>query len=422
MSREKGGVYQRGGLWLGFDCGRDGKPRSPNYHIFRYSPEKGRIVSTSTRTGDAESAKRALDRIYLQESRGAAVCQACGQMLPEAHGFLLADAIANYQVEVGDNRTSSEAIAARLAHVLDYIETLPRQDVACDDVDELWIGRFRQWMAAKPIVSKYGKSKSRTPATVENSVIQLAAAINHARARKDTLHGAGFQPRPVTSVNQTPRWRASVRQIADMFQWAIDQGKRGEALHRFLAFSVSTLARPDAALDFSTAPAREQWNASAGIIDLNPRGRPQTKKHRATVRCPDKLTAWIDATPGQFVRNQREAVSSIRSAWDSMRADLNMPSGAAGGSKCIRRSMATLLRARKCPIDQLEMQLGHRVLRSVTETYAPYSPDYLADVLAMIGAIMSEIETLVPQAFTGIEPENEPSTTVREGNKSDEFQ
>ncbi len=166
MSRNKGGIYQRGGLWLDLDRGRDGKARSPNYHIFRYSPEKGRIVSTSTRASDVEAAKRALDRVYLQESRGAAVCQSCGQMLPEAHGFLIADAIANYQLEVGDFRTSSEAIAARLAHVLDYIETLPRQDVACEDVDERWVGRFRQWMAAKPIVSKYGKSKPRTLATV----------------------------------------------------------------------------------------------------------------------------------------------------------------------------------------------------------------------------------------------------------------
>lgn len=419
MSREKGGVYQRGGLWLDFDHGKDGRPRSPNYHVFRYDPGKGRVVSTSTRTGDIGEAKRALDIIYLRESRGAAVCNACGQILPEAQGFLLVDAITNYQIEIGDNRTSCEAIAARLMHVLDYVETLPRPAVACDEIDERWVQRFREWMAAKPIVSKTGKSRARSLGTVENSVIQLAAVINHAHQRKDTLRGAGFQPKPLAQVNQSPRWRATVEQIAAMFQWAVTQGKRGEALHRFLAISVATLARPDAALDFSTANHREQWNAANGVINLNPQGRLQTKKHRAIVRCPARLRPWIEATDGQFVRNNREPVSSIRSAWDSMREDIGLPSGAAGGSKSVRRSMASILRSRRCPVDQLEMQLGHRVLRSVTETYAPYDPDYLSDVLGMIDTIMGEIEKVVPTAFTGPAPENEPANPVLKGIKSE---
>lgn len=410
MRREKGGIYQRGGLWLDFDRGRDGKPRTPNVHIFRYDPGKGRVVSSSTRTADLEEARRRLDAAYLRESRGAAVCQACGQMLPAAHGFLLADAITNYQIEVGDNRTSSDAIAARLAHILDYVESLPNSAVTCEEIDQRWVEKFRVWMIAKPIVSPKGVERKRSASTVENSVVQLAAALNHAHNRKDTLHGAAFQPIPLTQVNKSPRWRASIEQMAQMFQWAIDQGKRGEALHRYLALAVATLARPDAVLDFSTANHREQWNSAAGIIDLNPSGRAQTKKHRAIVRCPNRLRPWIDATSGQFVRNDREAVSSIRSAWDSMRLDLKLPPGVAGGTKCIRRSMATLLRARRCLPAELELQLGHRVLRSSSEVYAPDSPDYLSGSLTIIDAIMGEIEALVPTAFTGATPEPNPST------------
>lgn len=391
MSRAKESVYQRGGLWLAYDCGRDGRPRSPNFHVFRYSPEKGRIVSSSTRTADLEEARRKLDAAYLRESRGAAVCQTCGQMLSAAHGFLLADAITNYQIEIGDKRTSSDSIAARLAHILDYVETLPRSAVTCDEVDQRWVEKFRTWMIAKPIVSPKGVERKRSASTVENSVVQLAAVLNHAHDRKDTLHSAAFQPIPLTQVNQSPRWRASVEQIAQMFEWAIDHGKRGEALHRYLALAVATLARPDAVMDFSTANHREQWNSMACIIDLNPKGRTQTKKHRAIVRCPDRLRPWIDATSGQFVRNDREAVSSIRSAWDSMRVDLKLPPGVAGGSKSIRRSMATLLRARRCLPADLELQLGHRVLRSSSEVYAPDGPDYLVGSLAIIDAIMGEI-------------------------------
>ncbi len=139
------------------------------------------------------------------------------------------------------------------------------------------------------------------------------------------------------------------------------------------------------------------------------RGRLQTKKHRAIIRCPEKLQPWLDVTNGQFVRNDREAVTSIRSAWDSMRTELKLPAGVGGGSKCIRRSMATLLRARGCPPPVLELQLGHRVLRSTTELYAPDSPDYLAESLKIIEAIMDEIEALVPSAFTGTAPDAQTS-------------
>lgn len=67
--------------------------------------------------------------------------------------------------------------------------------------------------------------------------------------------------------------------------------------------------------------------------------------------------------------------------------------------KLIRRSMAQLLRERRVPEDQVEMQLGHRRIDSVSELYAPFSPDYLQDALAGIEAIIDEIEIRVPGAF-----------------------
>ncbi|NIJ32445.1 hypothetical protein [Sphingomonas oligoaromativorans] len=67
--------------------------------------------------------------------------------------------------------------------------------------------------------------------------------------------------------------------------------------------------------------------------------------------------------------------------------------------KLIRRSMAQLLREHGVPHDQVEMQLGHRRFGSVSELYAPFSPDYLANALSAIEAIIDEIESRAPGAF-----------------------
>ena len=88
-------------------------------------------------------------------------------------------------------------------------------------------------------------------------------------------------------------------------------------LHRFLMISVATLARPDAAHDVSTAAERGQWNSKFHILNLNPKGRRQTKKYRPVVPVARQVAPWLDATKGYFV-----AASSVRSAWDNMAAEI----------------------------------------------------------------------------------------------------
>ena len=67
--------------------------------------------------------------------------------------------------------------------------------------------------------------------------------------------------------------------------------------------------------------------------------------------------------------------------------------------KLIRRSMAQLLRDRGVVDDQIELQLGHRKLDSVSELYAPFKPDSLQAALTAIEAVIDDIEAQVPGAF-----------------------
>ena len=100
--------------------------------------------SASTGASDIEKAKLKLDVHYLENTRGEAICPTCGQPRPGAgHNFLLADAIANFLATEVDDKSSVSAIRARLAHVINYLTTVPR-DVTCSEVDEEWVKRFRK--------------------------------------------------------------------------------------------------------------------------------------------------------------------------------------------------------------------------------------------------------------------------------------
>lgn len=391
--KQSQGVYRRGPYWLDHDRRSDGTPRSPHYYIFWYDPGRGRTLSTSTRTSDLHAAQNALDVKYLSQTGGRPICTSCGQPLPESHGKLVLDAIADYLTIVAPERASEEAIRVRLAHVVDYIAGLPNPAVPCSAINEHWIDQFRKAMAAVPIANTRkdgtkGTNRKRSPSTIENSVIQLAAAIRHATGK-----APDFRPVQTTKLNRSPTYRASIEDLGAMLRWCTENGSRYDPLRRYIILSIATGARPDAVYEFSTDPAKQQWLRSHTLIDLNPKGRQQTKKHRPIVRCPRQLVDSLNATQGHFVCSKNGSVGSVKSAWSTMVKALALPSH---GTKDIRRSVAVLMRQRAVPSEEIEMQLGHRTLDPTTAIYAPYDPMYLRHALQAIEAILDELSVLVP--------------------------
>lgn len=380
-------IYQRGPYQLRWDAKRDGTLRSPFLQIFWYSHERGREVSASTGTADEREGRKALDRHYLTTHEGEQFCHACGQPLPEHNGVLVTDAIADY-LAIKDSKT----LSARLGHVVDYISEHPEQEVRCDQISERWIERFRKWCAEQPVIHTSGKVREdpRAPSTIENSVIHLAAAI---RAKKIEPR---FKPIATKELNRTPKRRLTIEEMAAGFRYAIKPNARRENLHRFLMATIATAARPDAAHDISTDPKRDQWHSNSRILDLNPKGRRPTKKRRAIVRVPYQFATRLDHCPGAFV-----GVASVRKAHDAMCEALGWPKDRENGLKLWRRSIAQLLRhpSRKVPSEQIEIQLGHRRIDSVTDLYAGFDPAYLREATAALEAIIDEIESLVPGAY-----------------------
>lgn len=387
------GIYRRGQFWLDWDRTRDGGLRSPFLAIWWYDPERGRIRSASTGTAEVEAGRRALDAHYLATVQGEAVCPTCGQPRRGASCFVTT-AIANYLDMHGEGRPSAPAIRARLAHVAEYVANLPSAAVRCTDVDEAWVGRFRAWAIRQPIVSPKGAERQRSHATVEGSVRQLSAAINMAYSRRDTSEPARFKAKPPMSMSKPPELRLDIDGLADAFRFAMADPRRA-ALHRFLIFSTATLARPDAAYDFSVEPSRRQWNRERRVIALNPRGRVQTKKYRPAVIAPRQLVPLLNAATGRFV-----GPASIRTSWEAMAEALDWPGEGEAGSKLVRRSVAQILRdSGEVPDDQLELQLGHRALSSVSDLYAAFKPQYLQAVTTAIEGLIDAIEARAPGAF-----------------------
>lgn len=425
----KRGLYERGIYWLDWDRRSDGSLRSPHLTIFWYDPERGRTRSAGTRTGDLAAAKKALDRLYLEQTEGELICPTCGQRRNAATDMLALRAIIDF-LTTHEDAPSIKAIRPRLNHVVRYIATLASPEIRCSKIDEAWIAKFRDWLLKQPVVSSAGNERDapRTPSAVENSVLQLAAAINAAYRRGDISRPAAFKPIPTKELNQTPQRRLSVKELADAFNYATDPRypTKRLGLHRFLMLSVGTGARPDAVHDFSTDPKRRQWNSDRRVIAFNPAGRRQTRKRRATVIAPAHLAARIDEVDGFFV-----PFVSVKSAWETMVRKLGWPADGEGGMKLIRRSVGQLLRdagtsrawsaewqdpSLKVPGEQIEVQLGHRVIDSVTDLYAGFDPEYQGAATSALEAIMNAIVELCPRAFTSQTLQPEGTTEDDDGD------
>ncbi|MXP44591.1 hypothetical protein [Allopontixanthobacter sediminis] len=417
---QKKELYRRGGYYLAFDVRSDGTPRSNKIYIFWYDPVAGRVRSLSTRSADIEDGKAQLDQLYEANQKGFVVCPTCGQALSGNEPPLLATAVAEY----GAAKADYKAASYRLEHVLNYQIAKGLESTRVDEVDDIWVDAFRAWALEVPITSAKGNSRKRTPGTVEASVLQLRAAVNHAFKKRKLASRAEFKVKSAKVVSKSPWFRMSEKQLVATFRYALVSDYSNDVpskqvekwridrlqLLQFLRLSVCTWARPDAVMDFSTAPARGQWQKENGYIDLNPNGRAQTKKYRPLLRAPRQLIPHLEANLGPFVK-----VASVRTAWRQMTQTLNFPQDAQSGTKLVRRSVSNLLRAElehDGHWQQGRIYLGH-VQPDESDKYATaYHTLYTSHALAATEALIDRIETAAPGAFslndTDTVPELEP--------------
>lgn len=419
VATQRGAIYRRGAFWLDYDRGRNGVPLSPWLYICWYDQAKGRIRRKSTRERDVRLASDALDRHYLAVHKPSA---------SEQETYSVAEALTDYWLEHGAQASSAEAIRARLKLVTRFMNVeadagrlidpfLPRQ------VDDDWIRRFRKWAEADPIIARRknergewveSSRRKRAASTVEESVIQLKAALNFTQKRSG--HEPKFEHKTRSQVTPARNDRLSVAAIGELLDFTMRGSGRyaGHAdrllpLRRYIIAAVTTLGRPDAVMDMSVARARGQWHPDMRVFDLNPAGRLQTKKYRAAVPAVGVLADWLAATDEWFVsarRNigskdepiwQQYRVASVKSAWNTAREELKLPHG--WGPKLLRHSTATLLANRRVPPTELKLLMGHEALEGSQKAYIIFSPDYLARSREVLEEIVAELRAICPDAL-----------------------
>lgn len=406
-------LYQRGAFALHERVGR------ANLEIVWYDAVAKRERSASAGTSCRRAAELELDRRYLA-AEGRESCPTCHRPYDGHSTPLLLTAIKDYLLLSEGHAGFKGSTRNRLSHAIEYCaHTDPA--VTVPQIDQRWIDGFRKWLAARPVISPTGKRlRARSLSHVEGCVRQLAAAINATPGQR-----AQFKAEQAKTVSRSPAYRADISTLAAMFRFCIDPPQpeklaRGRTdrpwtekeramviatrlqLLRYLRAAVATWARPDAIYDILPA----QWLSQARVLDLNPPGRRQTKKHRPMIAVPRQFAPWLDEMlPGPDPKTEpgRESylsVSTIRHGWDAMRSHLALPAGGEAGEKLIRRSMATIARRMMGEENwrQGEIMLGH-VKASISDIYAVRDPANLGRALAATESIIDQIEALCPGAF-----------------------
>lgn len=151
----------------------------------------------------------------------------------------------------------------------------------------------------------------------------------------------------------------------------------------YLALAYGMASRPETILGLH----RSFVDFDRRLIDSNPPGRRQTRKHRPVVPVGQFLLPWLEeAQEGPLVAWRGKPIESFKTAWRKMRTRAKLPRHFI--AKDIRHTMATEMRAKAVPEAEINGFIGHRAYGGKTEIYAKYRPDYLGQAMAVIDGYM----------------------------------
>ena len=163
-----------------------------------------------------------------------------------------------------------------------------------------------------------------------------------------------------------------------------------EHLFRYVILALNTAARPEAIIDLT----RFQVDWARRLIALNPPGRAQNKKHRPTIPASDCLWGWLRAWDGDhfvyYGSRKKRPRPNVKKAFQRIGAELGLPKL---NRYSLRHFVASDLRARRVPMDEVGVLLGHRALEHrTTERYTKFDPAYLRWAIEGIDAMMAELQ------------------------------
>lgn len=339
--------------------------------FFIHWSDKGRSKRRSTGSSDIGIAQQVLGAFLSLDAQQGRIAEAAGPLLvmdvlgdpdtPEGEDYWHEHVVP----DVVDKVSARMALKKLKAHfgVMAVADIMPK------DVDN-YISARRTGKLGRPSVNH----------TISKELSFLNAAITHAVKKRRLPKGdAPFIELPGTSPPRD-RWLLieELNKLLDAARWP--SGPRAgpkdklPRVYRFIALAYGTAARKQSVLELK----RGQIDREKGLIYLNPKGRNQTKKRRATVPISDWLRPIIDGILEQ-IPDKPEAFlldhgGCIYTAFDNAveRAGL----GDDVTPHVLRHTRATHMAQAGIDLWEIAGVLGD-TLATVEKTYAHHHPDYL---------------------------------------------
>ena len=145
----------------------------------------------------------------------------------------------------------------------------------------------------------------------------------------------------------------------------------------YVELGIATMARPTAILELTW----DRVDFDRGTVDLNPRGRRQTRKRRPVVPLNDDAVAalkeaWAARQCAHVVERGAQPVKSIKQAFQAA----SERSGIHVTPYTLRHTGAVWAAEAGVPIAEIAQFMGHDDDKTTQKHYSRYSPDYLRRV------------------------------------------
>lgn len=227
-----------------------------------------------------------------------------------------------------------------------------------------------------------------SPATIRRVLGVGGAALKRAVRKKELV---GAPPISGVKVRKKRLYRASIEEMGallnatDTMPW----------VRKWIIGSIATVSRPEAVLQLS----RPQLDFPNRLIDMNPPGRETTIKGRpiipmVQVAYDNMQGEWTGLWIAYPTERGARPLKSIRMGFERARERAGLSEKITPYT--IRRTIATQLRKRGVPLEEIAGFLGHTEdEHEVTEDYAIYSPDYLGLAAQAIDAYCWELQPLL---------------------------
>jgi integrase len=336
--------FQVGEWWLSQRRG------SPAWYATSYDGAAQRTRRVSLGTDDFEQARERLLERYLEEHRP--------QNAP-AEMVALADIMLDYYKAHGSEVRSASAVRTSCGYWVDFFGDASIAEATKAPKLEAFIAHLAGHGFATAYIQR---------------ILGVGKAAFKRAWRRGEIAGAPYIPSVKVDYGDPLGRPLRIAELARLLAAAPDH------LRLMLMILIGTACRPEAALELTG----DQLDFDDGLIDLNPRGRAQTKKFRPVVKMPDTLATVLKNAPdGRLVTFHGRPVKKINKAWRGMREAAGLDEDVNPYS--IRHTVARWMRQNGVPAWEVAAQLGHKSREyRTTELYAAFDPAYLSNAVHAI--------------------------------------